>query len=143
MQLSDISPLSGVIGALIGAVATYWFGLRGEASKNYKKLRTDAYVDFIHAVAVMAAANRSKDETKAAETSALAADAKARIAIYGSRAVANGLAEFFLHHGVLNSEPALSSFARVIALMRAETPGGKEELESSTLRQLVFGSEEK
>jgi hypothetical protein len=143
LPLSEISPLSGAIGALVGAVAAYWFSLRGEARKNYQNLRTDAYVDFIRSVAMMASANRNHDTAKAIEASTLVADAKARIAIYGSQAVANELAGFFANHAVLNSEAALSSFVQVVALMRSETPGGTKSLESSSLRQLLFGSEEK
>jgi ATP-dependent protease HslVU (ClpYQ) peptidase subunit len=88
MQISDFAPFSAVIGALLGAAATYVFAVRAESDRNYQRLRTEAYVDLIRSVAAVAIAERQADMPKEAEATALLADAKTRIAVYGSAEVA-------------------------------------------------------
>jgi hypothetical protein len=142
MQINDFAPLSGVIGALLGAGATYLLTLRTESKKNYSRLRSDAYIDFIKSTSGLAIAQKLHNSGKASECSEQITDAKVRIAIYGSRAVAEALAEFFRDHSVINSQKAIASFIHVVDLMRAETPGGKEKLSQSAFELLLFGKAE-
>jgi hypothetical protein len=106
MQINDFAPLSGAIGALLGAGATYLLTLRTESKKNYSRLRSDAYIDFIKSTSGLAIAQKLQNAEKAFEYSEQITDAKVRIAIYGSRTVAEALAEFFRDHSVISSIPS-------------------------------------
>jgi len=142
MNIGDIAPFSAIIGALLGAAAAYVFGLRIESRKNYSRLRTDAYIDFIKSVAGIAIAQRNTDAAKEAEATASLADAKTRIAIYGSPEAATALATFFRQHGTLDTTAALSSFVNLVSLMRSETPGGRRrQILARDIGQILFGTD--
>jgi hypothetical protein len=94
MQLGEVAPFSAMIGALLGATATYLLGLRSESSKNYARLRTEAYIDFIKSVASITIAHRKTDAEKEADATALLIDAKTRVAVYGNPVAAAALAAF-------------------------------------------------
>jgi hypothetical protein len=65
-------------------------------------------------------------------------DAKARIAIYGSPAVAATVADFFRRHRSLASPEAFRSFVRIVAAMRGETLGGDIAIPNADIGQLIL-----
>lgn len=138
MQVSDFAPFSAAVGALLGAAATYVFAVRAESGRNYQRLRTEAYVDLIRSVAAIAIAQRQADAPKEAEATALLADAKTRIAVYGSAKVASTLATFYRDHGTLDTPAASTSFANIVLQMRAETRNAKTTLSARDIGQILF-----
>lgn len=80
-----------VVGVLVGAILQHWFSRAAETSKQIALLRSAAYVDYLRSVARLAHSSTT-DERGAALRDA--ADAKARIAIYGKTPVVRALARF-------------------------------------------------
>lgn len=139
--MSVLVSLIGLLGIILGAVATYIFGLRAEARRNYQKLRNDAYTDFIKSTALIAIYQRAKDDARETDAMALMADAKARIVVFGGAAVGDAIARFFRTYGALTSPAAMSSFVQIIASMRAENPGDGDgkALPPKDAGQILFG----
>ncbi len=135
---SFVTAVVGVVAVLLGATAQYFFNQHSEAARNYRDLRTAAYVDFIRSAGGIAIAQRGENPEREAEFMSLMADAKARIAIYGSKLVVAATADFFRKHGNLSSPAALRSFAAIVVTMRSETPGGEESIPDQDIGQLLF-----
>ena len=136
--MNNLSPLIPIVAAFVAAILAFLFGRQAELSKHYSSLRTEAYVDFLGAVAEIAICQRRGDSEK--ETTALArlAAAKARIAIYGSKPVAVKAAKFFAECGELSSPAGRASFLAVAAAMRSEGGRNVKVLEENVLEVLLF-----
>ncbi len=80
-----------LLGVLLGAALQFWLSRASEEKKRIEALRSQAYADYLRAVA-LSAHLRSDEDLRDAHLNA--ADAKARIAVYGSVPVLRALAEF-------------------------------------------------
>lgn len=107
-----ILPLAGVV---LGATLQFWLSRMAESDKHLKVLRDQAYVDYLRAVAA-AAHLRSDEDLRDALLAA--ADAKARIVVYGSAAVIVALARFEEAGAVLDNDRSVAAFIAVVASMR-------------------------
>jgi hypothetical protein len=136
--MTTLTALSGLFGGIIGAVLTYWLGIRADVTKSYQKQRTDAYVEFIEAVAAIATGQRVWDQEKLDSAITRFTQAKSKIAIYGSRSVATALADFVRRHEKLDSKEAFQSFGAIVALMRADSANGTEPLNTGDIEQIFF-----
>jgi len=132
--LLALLPLGGV---LLGASVQYFFSRSAESQKQYRLLRSAAYSDYLRAVAKLAC-TAAKDRTKQMEGFAEAADAKARIAIYGAAGVINKLAAFEKVGATINSEVAIKTFLELCEEMRKESPGAGKVADSE-VRWVLFG----
>jgi hypothetical protein len=110
-------PLAGVV---LGATLQFWLSRAAESDKHMKALRDQAYVDYLRAVAA-AAHLRSDEELRDAHLAA--ADAKARIAVYGSATVIVALAQFEETGAVLNSDRSVAAFIALVSRMRPTSAG--------------------
>jgi hypothetical protein len=120
---SAVLPLLGVV---IGATLQYWTSRATEARKQLQLLRSQSYVDYLRAV-TKAAHSTSPDSGRLAR--AEAADAKARMSVYGtSRAIA-ALARFEEVGPVLDSPNAKGVFAALVTAMRDGDSPSQEDLE--------------
>jgi hypothetical protein len=109
-----------------------------------QSLRTAAYVDFIRSVSALAALGKDslKDKeyfVKAWESRLLLADAKARIAIYGSTSVVSSLANFLRGGVILDSEERMQAFATVCQIMRRDSRPGPGAARNDDVQFLLFG----
>jgi hypothetical protein len=111
-----------------------------EISNRYENLRVQAYVDFIKGVAGLAIAQRNEDASSELEHSALVAEAKARIAIYGSKEVTERLGHFFEEYGALTNKDAMLSFLDAIGKMREESVLLPEQVSIGVIGQLLFST---
>ena len=127
-----------VIGVGLGAFLTYLFSKRSEFEKHLKQLETQAYVDFIKAVAGISSAQREKDTKKQIEHELLMSDAKARICIYGKSEVIMSIASFWRKGAGLSEEGSRNFLEVIKSLRKASTPGNKE-LTKEDMNQLLFG----
>ncbi|WP_446742552.1 hypothetical protein [Silvibacterium acidisoli] len=109
-----------------------------EASNRYENLRVQAYVDFVRAVGGLAVSQRNEDASEERRYSAQVAEAKVRIAIYGSKEVAEQLGYFFAKYGALTSQEAMLSFMNAIQQMREESVLPSEQVETNVIGQLLF-----
>ena len=73
-----------ILGVALGAALQFYFSRSAEDRKNLNTLRASAYTDFIRGVSGVAISQRGNDVGQVAANMALVADAKARIAIWGS-----------------------------------------------------------
>ena len=110
------------LGAIFGALLTRWT----EKYKQLQSLRAAAYVDFLRGVSKLGVVQkdtlRDKDSfLEEREATIIVADAKARIAIYGSKEVVQSLSTFMDGGAVLDTGERLRSFAEMCQLMRNES----------------------
>lgn len=110
-----ILPLVGVV---LGATLQFWLSRTADREKNADALRSQAYADYLRAVAV-AGHLRSDQDLRDAHLDA--ADAKARIAIYGSAQVINALSRFEEAGAVITEGPSAQAFVSVVSSMRADS----------------------
>ena len=121
--LTAVLPLLGVV---IGAAVQYWTSRSAEARKQLQLLRSQSYVDYLRAVTKAAHAT-SPDAGRLAR--AEAADAKARMSVYGtSRAIA-ALARFEEVGPVLDTPNAKGVFAALVTAMRDGDSPSQTDLE--------------
>ena len=106
--------LIALLGAGVGAGLSH---MRDRAKHN-EELRSKAYADYLRAVAAAAHLRSDEDERDAFRD---AADAKARIAVYGSADVIRNLARFEEAGGALRNERSTAAFVSMVAAMRPHT----------------------
>ena len=100
-----------VLGIIVGAVLQFWFSRATEREKQTEILRSQAYADYLRAVAT-AGHLRSDEDLRDAHRDA--ADAKARIAVYGSTAVIKALARFEETGSILTDGPPKEAFVALV-----------------------------
>jgi hypothetical protein len=115
---------------LDGPQLQYWLSRAAESSKQQILLKGQAYVDYLRAV-VKAAYATSVEQARASLSDA--ADAKARIAIYGSEAVVAALAKFESGGPVLDNPAAIERLIELALAMR------NHRVLQSDLRLVLFG----
>jgi len=125
-----ITPLLGVV---LGAALQFWLSRQADREKHSEVLRSQAYADYLRAVAA-AGHLRSDEDLRDAHRDA--ADAKARIAAYGSASVISALARFEETGAVLTNGPPAAAFASLVSSMR---PSGATVAERD-LRLVLLGS---
>lgn len=108
-----VLPLLGVV---IGAILQHWFSRTTETRKQLELLRNQAYVEYLRAIA-KAAHRNTPDSARSALADA--ADAKARIAVYGTPAVVAALARFEEAEPRLDNARSIQCFVAVVAAMRS------------------------
>ncbi len=121
------------IGIFIGAVLTFTFGRRSDRQKQVEALRSQAYADYLRAVAASGHLRSDEDLRDALRD---AADAKARLAVYGSAAVIAALARFEETGAKLSSGPSTAAFLFLVSSMRPTT----ETVASRDLKLVLFGA---
>src|SRR5208282_3144224 len=82
-----------VIGVLVGASLQYLFTRYLETQRHQRELRTQAYLDYLKSVSGLAHLNEPQGSQER-DLLASAADAKARICVYGSSQVIQAFASF-------------------------------------------------
>jgi hypothetical protein len=109
-------PLIGVVvGALVGAVMQYWLSRSVESRKQLQLLQSQCYVDYLKAVTKSA---HAQTENAVRLANAEVADAKARIAVYGTPEVVAALARFEETEAVLDNPSANAAFVSLVGAMR-------------------------
>jgi len=137
--------ISAAVAAAV-SIAIVFLGRRSETIKQVQAMRTAAYADFIRGIANLAIIQREPVQgreqlLKAWEAKMLVADAKARIAIYGSESVAASLAHFLRGGAVLDTAERARTFVGVCQEMRNEGRARKTAVADSDIHFLLFGLE--
>ena len=115
MVLSLSSAIFSLLGVVIGATIPYWTSRAAESRKQLQLLRSQCYVDYLRAVTKAAYAS-SNESARQALTEA--ADAKARIAVYGTSQAIAALARFEETGAVLDNIKSKGVFAALVKAMR-------------------------
>jgi ABC-type tungstate transport system substrate-binding protein len=122
-------------GVIIGALLQFLLSRKGKKDEYFLNLRYEAYKDYIKAVAIIAA---SQSESEMATVHSKLADAKARIAIFGSKKAVQSIAELEKIGAVLIKPEALSAFENIIKEMR----GPNNKADDGDIKMLLFGNKE-
>lgn len=126
MSIAAFTPnLANVVAvlAVIASVAVVYLARRSETLKLQASLRTSAYVDFVRGVAGLAICQKDQLHDKDSfqelrRFTMLVADAKARIAIYGSPV--QRLASFVRKGAVLDTPERWKEFAAICQAFRRD-----------------------
>ena len=111
-EWNAVLPLLGVV---IGATMQYWLSRSAESRKQLQLLQSQSYVDYLRAVTKAAHAS-SLDAARLAN--AEAADAKTRMAVYGTSGVIAALARFEEAGAVLDNAQTRAAFVALVGAMR-------------------------
>jgi hypothetical protein len=137
------SVLPNVVGALIGASAlvagvalTARYAKNLEARKHRGELASEAFSDFVRAMAKNAFA---RNEAEQAEAFALFAQAKARLVAYGDSSVVSEVLRFE-RNGANGADPECQ--AAIVAMAQAVRSGSDApgELAAEDVRRAFFGT---
>ena len=128
-----------VLGVVTGALLQFWFSRRTTDWSRLQEKRVQAYVDFLKGVAGVAQALRFNDKKAEHDSSALFADARARIAVYGHSKVISALAAFLRTDQKLMSTGACEAFMQLIQAMRQVSKVGKILIDDNELYLVLFG----
>jgi hypothetical protein len=123
-----------LLGVVIGAALQSWFGRSAEREKQLETAKSQAYADYLRAVAA-AAHSRSDEDLRDALRAA--ADAKARIAVYGGSEVISALARFDESGANLGSAASRATFVALVTTMRSTSPTAQER----DIETVLFGVE--
>ena len=118
-----VLPLFGVV---IGATLQYWTSRAAESRKQLQLLRSQSHLDYLRA-ATKAVHATSPDAGCVAR--AEAADAKARMAVYGTSRAITALARFEEVGPVLDTPSAKGVFTLLVTAMKDEDSPSKVDLE--------------
>ena len=146
LNLALVVPIVSAIVAAIVSLSIVFLTRRSETIKHLQSLRIAAYVDFIRAVAGLAVVSRDAVQSKEHfakdwELRMLLADAKSRIAIYGSESVVGSLTKFLRNGNVLNTPERARAFTAVCQKMRGDTRPKLETISDSDMHFLLFDDE--
>ena len=107
-----ILPLLGVV---LGVALQFWLGRTGAREQYEETLRFQAYADYLRAVAAAVYFRTDGDSLDAQRD---VADAKARIAIYGSVKVVEALSRFEEAGAMISDGPGTQTFVALVSAMR-------------------------
>jgi len=130
---SIIVAISSLCGVLLGVGSQYFFGKALESRKQLLLQRSQSYVDFLKAVALVAHGGRSK------ENLAMAADAKTRICVYGSADVIKLLGEFTTIGSNTGSPVGRSKIVELVKEMRKDIGKADRSIAERDLLDILFG----
>ncbi|MBQ4864411.1 hypothetical protein J8L98_22215 [Pseudoalteromonas sp. MMG013] len=132
MDIKLIVALIGITGVGISALIQYYLGRRNEKIKKAIDIRAQAYVDLTNIVAEIASSKERSSEQFQQLTKA-----KSRVILIGSENVIHEMHSFFTNYGILDSEDAHTSFAKIIAAMRTDL-SGDNKLSLNILTESLF-----
>lgn len=127
-----------IVGVIVGASLQYLFSRFGEKRKQLEVLRNQAYVDYLRSVAQLAHVGKT-DPKKRPELLAVAAEAKARICVFGSAKVIEALASFEKGVPILDSPDSRTRLLVICNEMRRQSLGESEVVEAENLALVLFG----
>ena len=119
-----------LLGVIVGASLQFIFGRAAQRRADLDTQRALAYTDYLRAVAA-AAHLRSDEDLRDAHRDA--ADAKARIAVFGSSTAVSALARFEREGAILSTSEGIAAFVSLVETMRSE------HVDRSELELLLVG----
>ena len=130
---SIVVGLISIFSVVVGALLQNHFSKLANAEKAFSDARNEAYADFLGGVA---AASIGTDRAAALLR---ATDAKTRIAVYGSNAVLQCLADFEKAGSKLQDVDGQKIFLKIIQTMREETKSREIKLSPESIGLVLFG----
>jgi Uri superfamily endonuclease len=128
-----------VLSLAAGALLQFWLSRRNTDWSRLQEKRVQAYVDFLKGIAGVAQALRFDDKKAEHDSSALVADARARIAVYGHSQVISALAAFCRTDQHLMSTDTCKVFIQLIQTMRQVSKVASISIDDNELYLVLFG----
>lgn len=136
-----IIALVGFVAAIVGGLIQAWGARRFEKHRFERQNRNDAYLTYLQGISELSHGALDNDAIEAALRTI--AEARGRIALYGSGSVIRRMIRSFEHGEEIYSPEARADLAEMIAAMRTDSVPNEPEVLPSHLVSLVFGREEK
>jgi hypothetical protein len=124
-----------LVGVVVGGVMQHILARSNQTKKQAAEARERAYADFLRGVAGVAHGGAVAGDTAAAKL--LAADAKARISVYGTNAVIEALSKFEGQGATTGSANGRGAFVTLVEQMRKDV--GHAVVVRETLATLLWG----
>ena len=135
MMQTLITALLAFLGVVIGAFLQHWFLRTSTKENNLREERQKAYSNFLQGVALQAT-------SPGREALAIVADAKSRIAIYGSDLVIGRLAAFETLGPNLDNRDSVHAFLNLVQSMRADSYKKESSVDTEDLKVILFSARE-
>ena len=129
----------GLASALAGGAIQAWATRRFEKHRFERQNRNDAYLTYLQGISELSHGALDNDAIEAALRTI--AEARGRIALYGSGAVIERMIRSFEHGEEIYSAEARADLAEMIAAMRNDSVPNEPKVLPSNLFRLVFGRE--
>jgi len=124
--------------AVIVAVLSHIFSIRRNRKDELSAMRIKAYSDFINSASKLASARRVGKTDDALDELGALNDAKTRICVFGSKAVALELMKFWKAGGTLEEEQSILAFTGLCLEMRKSLGTEIKELRLSDMSDTLF-----
>ena len=121
-----------IMGVILGAALQHYFSRNLESRKQLALKKSEAYVDYFRAVALLA--QHAGDKA----TLAMAADAKVRICMYGSPLVIKRLGDFERAGARTDSTQSEFILMALLKEMRKDTGASDSMIEQEELHRVLF-----
>ena len=131
-----ITALLSFVGIGFGAFLQFLFSRTNEVWKQTQAAKSQAYIDYLRAVAQAAHAVKPDEQAKA---TLLLADAKTRMVLYGDPDVLEALAALETVGPVLNNPKSAAAFLQLASAMRAHAG----VVDEAALSLILLGPERK
>ena len=127
-----------IIGIILGATLQYLYSKSTEIHKQHFLAKNQAYIDYLKCVSELAKIAKSNNNKRKIDVSALLADAKMRICIYGSKKVVELLADFENSGAILNNQNTAKIFTQICNEMRNDNLGKYQKAKADDLLTILF-----
>ena len=117
----------------MGAGLQFWFGRTLEGRKQLALQRSQAYVDYFKAFALLAQHGKSEPHL------AMAADAKVRVCIYGAPEVIKILSQFERAGAVVDTPANAGIIIQLLQAMRKDTGARDTSFMQADMEHVLFG----
>ena len=126
----------GFVAAIGGGVLQAWFSRNFEEVKFGRQARNEAYLTYQRGVSLFSFAQTNEERDAA---NAIIAEARGRIALFGSPEVITAMAQAFRRKDDLHSDDAWHDLAAMILAMRADIDRRTEVANARDIFELVYG----
>ncbi len=116
--------LVAFLSAVIGSALTAWANKNHEVSRFERQNRNDAYLAYLNGISRMSFVSDDAEDARSALMAM--AEARGRVALFGSRDVVEGWAKVFKNGPNLWTDPARSDVSDVIEAMRRDSQAMNE-----------------
>lgn len=128
-------PISSMLGVVLGIGLQFFSGRALESRKQFSLQKSQDYVDYFKAIALVAQNGQMKEHL------ALAADAKVRICLYGSATVIEHLYRFERAGAALDGPESQSIIVYLLKAMRRDIGKMDGELADAAVQRILFRGE--
>ncbi|QIK54311.1 hypothetical protein G7051_08145 [Dysgonomonas sp. HDW5B] len=127
-----------IVGVIVGAFLQFHFSKNKDNRQLKRALETQAYTDYLRAVAGLSMSHRFNDEEKKREYLSVLTEAKIKISIYGSKEVIESLADFEREGANFNTDKQKTLFIKIGQAMRSTNINSTEKVLDKNFGQLFF-----